>query len=293
MPRPKSATTRLEQAQADHASAISKLNELETARATALLADDGTKAAHLDGEIEQQRRLVRRFNDTINLLQSAAAEEERQRKVKERQGLIDRIEVKLQLRDRAGAELAEAVAKADAAFRRMIDIGVEVQAAWPWQPSDLPACLLSHGAISAALTHEMYRVGGRPMMGGGQVEKPHAGIHFPGSKCPRFELIHTQDKITPFVDVLKQATTHAGSILRGKPIAAPIDVSVPVTTNGQGEAPQRTEAQIRLASLLKKQAELAENVTPAGEAAYRAQMELIRQAQDEVTAEQQLGASNA
>jgi hypothetical protein len=291
--RSKTPTGRLEQATADHASATAKLNELETARATALLADDDTKAARLDGEIEQQRRLMRGFGDKINLLQEAAAEEERQRKVKERQGLIDRIEVKLQLRDRAGAELAEAVAKADAAFRKMIDIGLEIQAAWNWQAHDLPACLLSHAAITHALTAELYRVGGRPMMGGGQVEKPHAGIHFPGAKCPRFELVHMQDKITPFADVLKQATAHASNILRGKPIAAPIDVSVPVTTNGQGEAPQRTDAEARLASLLKRQAELAEDLSPAGEVAYRAQMEFVRQAQDEVTAEQQLGARHA
>src|SRR6516165_3848638 len=105
MPRPKSATSRLEQARADHTAASTKLNELEAARASALLADDDDKAAHLDAEIEAQRRLVRGFGDKIELLRQRAADEEQARKVREKADLIGRVEQLLAKRDAAAGKL--------------------------------------------------------------------------------------------------------------------------------------------------------------------------------------------
>jgi hypothetical protein len=280
----KTATGRLESATAALADTNRRISETVEKRNAALLKDHDQEAIRLGGEIDALHQTAKAHEDKIRLLRAAAAEEERERKAREREGLINRIEVKLQLRDRHGAELATAVAAADKAFRKLIDVGVEIQAAWPWQASDIPACLLSHTAITHALTAELYKVGGRPMLGGGQVEGKHAGIHFPGARCPRHELVHMPEKISPLPDVLKQASEFASAIMRGKVPSAPDAIAVPVT-NG-GENVQRTQAQQRLSDLLVKQSTLAEDVSPQGEAAYRAHMELVRQAQDAVAAEQ-------
>jgi hypothetical protein len=284
-------TKRLAAARDEHADTERRIGEVEKARAKAILADADDTARKLDIELENLRRDARIQRDRIQLLEAEAAEKERERKVREKADLIGRIEKKLAARDTAGKELADAIAKADKAFRRLIDIGIEVHAAWNWPASDVPACLLSHGAISAALSHEMYRIGGRPMLGGGQVEAPHAGIHFPGARVPRFELTHMQEKIVPLTAVLQQATAHASNILRGKrspDIAAPAPVPA---MNGDGEPVQRSEAEQRLGALLKQMAALSEDSTR--EAEYNDVVAALAQVQAEIAAEQQLGARHA
>jgi hypothetical protein len=90
--------------------------------------------------------------------------------------------------------------------------------------------------------------------------------------------------------VVREATAFAKQFLRtGKGSAAVEAVSVPAMMNGG----QRTEAEQRLASLLKQQMELAEDVTPAGEKAYALIVSEIARVQAEVTAEKQMEAQHA
>jgi hypothetical protein len=295
MSRPKSATGRLEAAQAALEETTRKLAELRAKRDAALLADDDATAIALGAELDGLTQAARAYEDKARLLRDAAQREAADRRVREREGLIKRIESKLAARDQAGAELADAIKRADAAFRKLIDIGVEVTAAWSWPPSDLQACLLSHSAITHVLTHELYRVGGRPMLGGGQVEKPHAGIHFPGAKCPRHELVHLQEKIAPLTTVLQEATAHASNILRGKRPSTPVDVAVtaPIpTTNGQGERPPRTAAEQERDLTLQELIRLGQDTSLQGELRYKANLEKLRQLEDEVAAEQRVGAQH-
>ena len=80
--------------------------------------------------------------------------------------------------------------------------------------------------------------------------------------------------ITPFADALRAASKFAVDMMKGKldPLAA-----LPPAGNGQtahtdetaSPGPVRSDQQERLAALLKKQAALAEDITPAGEAAYQ------------------------
>jgi hypothetical protein len=298
-PSPPSATSRIEAARLALEESNRKLAELNERRNQCLLKDDNAGAVELGIELANLRLTTRAHEDKIALLREAAAREEQERRAQEKEAQIGKIEKLLAGRDVAGRELADAVAAADRAFRKVIDIGVEAQAEWNWPPSDIPACLLSHAAISHALQAEMYRIGGRPMLGGGQVEAPHAGIHFPGARVPRHELVNLQEKIVPLTAVLQEATAHASNIMRGKRLDTEVDVAVsaPATngnagtvpvSNDQGESPSRTPARERLGVLLKQQAELAED--PTREAEYRDVIAALTQAQDEVTAEQKVGA---
>jgi hypothetical protein len=253
-PSSPSAADRLKAAQAALEEVNRKLAELNEKRNAALLADDNAAAIDFGIETANLKLSARAYEDKIRLLQQAAAEQERSRREREREGVIKRIEDKLEQRNQAGAELADAVAAADRAFRKLIDVGFEVQSLWSWPPSDLPACLFSHAAITHALTHEMYRIGARPMLGGGQVEPAgfHAGIHFPGARVPRFELTHLPERIPPLTAVLQQATAHASAIMRGKRSSAQIDipVSAPATN---GNVVPRTAAHARIVSEIAKE----------------------------------------
>jgi hypothetical protein len=260
MSRPKSATNRLEAARADHAATSSKLNELESARTAALLADQDGEAANLAAEIEQHRRLLQGFHDKINLLQEQVEKEAQARRAKQA-ALIERIEKILAERDAAGADLVEAIKKADAAFRKMIDAGQVAMGAWPWQSHDTHAALFTPSAITAATMHELYKTGARPRLFGGQ-DQPGAGLHFPGGRCPDIRLTNLQDKIKSLTAVCAEASALASSIMRtGRSTSAvePVAIDVAVAANGQDKPPQRTEAERKLGELLRRQAQLADD----------------------------------
>jgi hypothetical protein len=204
--------------------------------------------------------------------------------------LIGRIEAKLAARDSAGAELADAIKQADAAFRKMIDCGQAAIAAWPWQSHDTHAVLLTPGAVTAAITHELWKIGGRPRRYGG-MDKPGDGIDFPGGRCPRLEWLNLPERVKSLATVCAEASALASAIMRTGRSTSHVEslaTDAAVSTNGQGESPQRTEAEQRLASLLKRQHELAED--PAREAEYQRVVSEVVEAQAAVSAEQQVGA---
>jgi hypothetical protein len=292
-PASPSATSRIETAQSRLEETNRKLAQLHEQRNAALLRDDNGAAVAFGIEIANLKLAARADEDKISLLREAAAREAREREARERGARIEKIEKRLAERDAVGRELVEAVAAADRAFRQLIDIGHSVQSAWNWPASDVPAILLSPAAIAHALSAELYRIGARPKVGGGQVEPHglHAGLNFPGSRCPRFELVHLPERIPALTVVLAEATAFASAIMRGKRSSAHIDVPVAVSI-ANGAVP-RTEAQERLSALLQRQHELSEDISPQGELAYKAHMEQVRQAQDEVAAEKEIGASHA
>jgi hypothetical protein len=291
MPRPKSATSRLEQARADHTAASTKLNELEAARASALLADDDDKAAHLDAEIEAQRRLVRGFGDKIELLRQRAADEEQARKVREKADLIGRVEQLLAKRDAAAGKLAAGIKQSDDAFREMIDYGQAAIAAWGWASPDIEAALLSPRSITIAVTHEIFKTGARPRSFGG-MDKPGDGIDYPGGVCPDHRLRNLREQIKSLSAVCAAGSAMASSIMRtGRSTSHVEPTAITVPTNGQGEQPQRSEAQIKLASLLKQQAALADDPN-IDETKYQQLIDQIVQAQTLVDDEKRMERQN-
>jgi hypothetical protein len=126
------------------------------------------------------------------------------------------------------------------------------------------------------------------MLGGGPVEAPHAGIHFPGAKVPRVELTHLREKITPLTAVLQQATEHASNIMRGVRPSAQVDAPVSAPAPAVNGNAVRTTAQERLDGLLVRLAELSKD--PAREREYFDCVGLVAVAQAAVTAEQAMGA---
>jgi hypothetical protein len=93
------------------------------------------------------------------------------------------------------------------------------------------------------------------------------------------------------LEVVRDASEFAKRFLRtGKGSAAVEATATPAVpaTNGQGEAPPRSEAEQRLGALLKQMAELAEDISPQGEQAYARVVSEIAQVQTEITATKQM-----
>jgi hypothetical protein len=291
MSRSRSATNRLETARADHAATSSKLNELESARAAALLADQDGEAANLAADIEQHRRLLLGFQDKAKLLQEQVEKEAQARRAKEQAALIERIEKKLEQRDEAMKDVAGAIKQLATASERAINLSREVIAAWSWAPHDLPAALLTPPSITTAISHESYRVSYHPRRYGGMDTDVLAGHMLPGARAPRLEWVEIPERTRPMIDVVADASAFARQFMRtGKSSSTVETVSVPVT-NGQGEAPQRSEAQTKLASLLRQQAALADDPN-IDETKYKQLIDQIVQAQTLVDDEKRMETQN-
>ena len=233
-----SPANRLVAAQKQLAEATVKIGALEAKRNYALLKDRDTEAVAIDAELEQQRALVRAYRDKVQLLEVAAANAETDRRVRERLGLIERIEKRLAERDAAGADLQDLVAKAEAAFRRLIDASEAVACAWGWSAADFTAGLLTGPALQAALATELFRVGAKPRLLGGAQERFQ--VDFPGGRCADHRLLGLPHELPALTATLAEASGYASAIMRGArttagPVAAANGHAAP-GTNGAAPA---------------------------------------------------------
>jgi hypothetical protein len=270
----KKAATMLAEAQTELVETNAKLSDTGRRRDQLLLANDATGLDAIEVELANLQKASVRQADRIRLLEAEAERETNERRVKERQGLIGRIEENLVERDAAGRRLQNTLSKAEREFRELIRLSEAAAAAWPWPPSDLIPMLMSGATIARAVAHQLYKCGARPPLLGRPGELIEAP--FPGGVCPDHRLRGLLDQIPSLTDVLADGSRMASRIMRGGPAATPASANgaapSPPAASGNGETPDpvRTPDQAKLAALLKKQAALAEDITPAGEAAYQA-----------------------
>jgi hypothetical protein len=289
MPSPsrKSAASRIEAAQAAFTETNSRLAELTKQRDAALLADETAAAMKLGVEIANRTLEARAHGDKIRLLREEAAREERVRKEKERAAQIEKIEAKIDQRDKAMEEAAAAIKQLAAAAERAVNLDREIIGAWQWHAHDLPPALLTPSSVMNAIANEFYKCSYHPRRYGGMdVGNPNAGLMLPGSKCPRLEWMELPERTKPLLEVVRDASAFAKQFLRTGKSSSGVEVvaAPPVLATNGGEVVQRSEAEQRLASLLKQQMELAEDVTPAGEKAYALIVSEISKVQAELDA---------
>jgi hypothetical protein len=296
MPAParKSAASRIEAAQAAFTEANDRLAELTEQRDAALLADDTAAAMKLGVEIANRTLEARAYGDKIRLLREEAAREEQARKEKERAASIEKIEAKLDQRDKAMDEVAAAIKQLAAASERAINLSREVVTAWTWHAHDLPAALLTPPSIMTAISHESYRLSYHVRRYGGMDTDPLAGVMLPGSRCPRLEWMELPEKTKPLLDVVHDASAFAKQFLRTGKSSSGVEAvaAPPMPAMNGGEPVQRSEAEQRLAGLLKQQLELAEDVTPEGEKAYALVVSEIARVQAEIDAARKMETQN-
>src|SRR5262249_37534770 len=179
-----------------------------------------------------------------------------------------RLEATLAERDKAGAELQELVGKAEAAFRRLIELSESVAPAWAWNAPDFAAGLLTGQALQGALATELFRVGAKPRLLGGREEKFEPD--FPGGRCPDHRLLGLSKQLPSLTANLAEASKYLSDLMHARrTTAGPMTVSSPAqATNGNGvrsEPPPTGEK----AALLVRLNELSRDTSEAGEAEYR------------------------
>jgi hypothetical protein len=192
-----------------------KLAQLKGKREALLLAQNDRALDKLEDELAALRRQAERAADRVTLLEVEEHRAEAARQAKEKRGLIERIEKKLDASNEAAAELQNFVELADKAFRKVIALRSEVAAAWPWP--DQTALALGAQAIRTLLTHELYRVGSHPFVGGadGMIAK----VSFPGGRVPDHSFVAQPEAITPFAQSVREASEYASKLMRGTIIA--------------------------------------------------------------------------
>jgi hypothetical protein len=320
------ASARLDAARNELATTEHRIIEVEKARADAILADADDSARELDVRLETLQRDLRIQRDRVGLLEGEAAKEAEEKRRREQAARIGRIEAKKRQQDKALLEACEAIKVLAAASEKAIRLGREIVEAWPWPPHDLPPALLTPSSILTAISHELFRTSYHPHRYGGQDTDPLVGHSLPGSRSPTLQLAQNPAGVREMSAVVADATAFAkkllwtgkgsaderavaegvqhlavagGSDSEGVHVAA---ATVEVPANGQGDeqdfAPAGrevspvplSEAEARLAYLLRQQATLAEDVSPQGEEAYARCVAEIVQAQAVVSAEQTVGA---
>jgi hypothetical protein len=205
----------LEAAHAAVAGINDQIAERSRVRAERLVDDDANmdEVARMDREIVELRKRAGLFGERIQGFQRQLAQHEAERRAKEHQQLIERVEKRFAERDAAGAELSKHLLAAEKAFRKLLALNDEISAAWPFSTLDRVTSVLVDRATVQALQSELFRIGHVAFIGGNSaaVVRPS----FPGGRCPDLRLSGLPEMVTPLTEVLKSASAYASAIMRG------------------------------------------------------------------------------
>jgi hypothetical protein len=285
----KKAATVMREVEAELADTQRRIEELRDKREAALLADDTNALDAIELTVSRLQRTAQRQQERLRLLQKQVEADEHEAVNKRRQALRERFAKKLAEADAAAVELQETVARAVVLFRKIIDIRESARAAWPISDAHHNAAAgtpegaaLSGSAVHVLLSWEFFRQSADPFLGGVPGERRQLSL--PGSTSPRIDQALLPSAIKPFADALKQASAFAVDAMGTKldPLRA-LNV-------GEAVAPvdsdARSPAEVRLAALLRQQAEAAADTSEAGERRY---FEIVAELA-KLSSEQQTGA---
>jgi hypothetical protein len=236
----------------------------------------------IEAEITVLRRQHERQAARVKLFEQQVEQEQAAAALARRKEHVERFTQKLLAADQVADHLQAAIEKADALFRKVITMREDARVSW-WGTSAHENALsvspdgaaLSGIAIKQLLMNEIYRVGARPYRGGDAQELKQ--VDLPGGQCPRHEWLGQPDKIEPLGARMRRASKAAIEVMKSKIPGGEVPdtpSAPPPSGNGTPPAPSGNGDQQTLAALLKRQQQLAEDMTPAGEAAYQ---EVVRQ----------------
>jgi hypothetical protein len=202
-------------AKAAHEAATLSIAEIVARRDAALLdGADHSAIADLDRELADQRRALAIETDRIALLEQRAAEEAWQRRAEAHVAQIESVEAIFAERNAAGAELAEHLAAAVIAYRKVVSLNETAGASWPFAFHDTGAALLGHGFVSA-VGAELYRLSGSEAAVPGEHQAA-----FPGARCPSIT-DPRPGSVPPLVEQMREATAYASRVMRDLPAPTP------------------------------------------------------------------------
>jgi hypothetical protein len=285
-----SLTTRRDAAKAELELTNKQIAQAEDLRKQALLDDDDKRAVELAARLDKLQQQVRTARDKVAVLQSEISREAEEKKAQAMAATKAQVEAKLDARDEAVKELAASIQVFDDCYRKAIRLCKEVGTAWPWQPHDREAALLTPSSVVAATKHQLFKVGTQPRLLGG-MDSPDRGPDLPGGQSPRLELINNPGTVKPMIEVFAAATRCAREILHtGKSTSGEIiqtniaESGVPIFA--RKDKPPLTASQQELSQLLSRMNLLSQQTSPEAEKEYFQTVKRVGELQDLITAEQ-------
>jgi hypothetical protein len=104
------------------------------------------------------------------------------------------------------------LAVAEQKFRRLIAIGDEIAAAWPFAESQLIPAALTPSSISRLVEHELHRIGHKPFVRAGLPQEQS----FPGGRSPSINFMGRPHDVPPISEEMKRASDYARKVMRGE-----------------------------------------------------------------------------
>jgi hypothetical protein len=268
---------------------------LSDARDKSLLDGVGAvEISKIDRQLEVNRHAAHTEGDRIRLLESEIAREQEEKRAQAMATAKAQVEAKLDARDEAVKELAASIQVFDDCYRKAIRLCKEAGTAWPWQPHDREAALLTPSSVVAATKHQLFKVGTQPRLLGG-MDSPDRGPDLPGGQSPRLELINNPGAVKPMIEVFAAATRcareilHTGKSTSGEIVQTNIVQGVPMFA--RKEKPPLSASQEELSRLLARMNLLAQQTSPEAEAEYFRTVKRVGELQDLIAAEQGTTAS--
>jgi hypothetical protein len=212
-PTPETALQRVQQSLAGVAEVLGRLGR---ERDAALLADDDAEVARLDEEMAQQNQMQRRLTDKIALMAAEASRLEVELAAADREARITELEAILARRDKAAEDLQLHLCKAEAAFRKVHELGQAARNGWAWPHGRAGGVLASGQDLFWGVSSFLYKIGGRA----GQTS-PDGPPTFPGARCPRLELLGKPEALPDLADEFRAASKFASDVMRGVTASAP------------------------------------------------------------------------
>lgn len=289
MGRPPSASTRLATATNAAEEAAQQLARLKADRDAALLADRDDDADRLAGQIKTQEQHCATTTHKVKLLKEAVEREDAERRAREREKLILRLEKKFSERDQVAAELSDTIEKAAGLFQKLFTAARELRAQWPWQHYETAPTLIADNRILAVVEHELFRLGAKPNLLGATGS---TGVSFPGCKPPSINLALNPAAVMPLTDVMRAASSAASQLMRtGKMDGTVAVADVPPPPQSAGAKLELSEQEKRLAHALEKMREAGDDISDEGEARYQDALKEVAAAQADVDAFKGLAAN--
>jgi hypothetical protein len=209
VPRPEEIRERLEAARAR----ISELLvEQQRAAADSFSAEGEERYQKIIAEMASTSGEVDRLEAALAGMQRQAEEKASAEQRAVQQELRDRVAKLLDRRVDAARKFEASIRAAVAALGELSSLSNDAYAAWPG-PS--PPDVLGQTEITHLISHELFRLGVKPMVTGGISPGRYRPPDLPAPKSPGFEYTDQPERVPALVGSIEQANAHAKNILEG------------------------------------------------------------------------------
>jgi hypothetical protein len=277
----------LERARAALAEIEAGIAELTEKRSARLLAGDAATAiGKIGAELQSLQQAAKTERDRITLLESEATKEQAEAAEQARLAHITKTEQIFERRTEKAVRLEQIFDEARDVLRSIAADNAEIEAAWRFEYHDRVPLVLPVEHLIEATRHHLFRLSTPPVTGkAGAAGTP---VDLPGGKNPQPLTWAGQPEKAPALGAsMREAAKLGSEIMRtGKSTSGQVSASGAVVDGVPAfmlkEPPALSPNQQRLAQLLRKQAELANDVSEAGEAKYQQVIAEMTALQDEM-----------